>query len=95
VTAIAHFDMLACRRLWASVMRTAADDLHTKNDDNRVKARAWFDSESVEIGTFLWCCDILDLNAQAVRQGIKANTNLTSHGKYAGLLTSFNRTREE
>jgi hypothetical protein len=95
-----HTEVLACRRMWASVVRTAADDLFNakKKFDPKKRyymgpadaARAWFTSEEDGVGSFLWVCDILDLNAQAIR-GVMLNGHFEhSRGKYAGLIHQFN-----
>ena len=77
-----------CRRLWASVVRKAADDLFSKNGD-RDKARAWFASESIQMGSFIWCCDVVDLNHEAVRDSIKNGSIMRSKEKYSGLIRMF------
>jgi hypothetical protein len=94
-----HAEVLACRRLWASVVRTAADDLFTNKPvlprrhcyvGSTIAARAWFSSENAEVGSFLWICDILDLNAQAIRSALLNGHFAHSRGKYAGLIHEFN-----
>lgn len=96
-------DVRASKRLWASVVRTAADDLHRHHlkddrggrpDGLKAQAEAWIRSDSEEIASFLWCCDILDLNAAAVRESVRNGTSTKSHGTYANLLKQFNKTRE-
>lgn len=42
------------------------------------RARRWFQSERKTAGSFLWCCDLLGLNADAVRRSIHNVSNTTT-----------------
>lgn len=65
--------------LWCGVLVQAIHDLE-ENDDGmrsivgRVKterAWAWIESNDCELGSFLWVCDQLGLDAEAVRARLK------------------------
>ena len=55
--------------LWAAVLLATVEDL--KDDQTKAAAEAWFTSTSREIGTFLWICEALGLNANAVRRSVR------------------------
>jgi hypothetical protein len=40
----------------------------------KVKASAWFKSESEELGAFVWVCDHLNIDCKAVRQRLGVKT---------------------
>jgi len=88
-----------CVRLWASVVRCATADMmrtgrHVK-EPHRAQALAWFLSKSQHIGSFLWCCDMLGLSSQAVREKL-ANGGLKDlKAKYAGLMANYNKGRDK
>ena len=56
--------------LWAAVLLVTVEDL---NGDEQAKAaaKAWLDSASREIGSFLWVCEALGLNANAVIRSVR------------------------
>lgn len=95
-----HAEALSCRRLWASVVRTAADDLFSgwgKHDTKKryymgsmASAEAWFKSDVSDVGSFLWICDILDLSAEAIRKSLLSGNYEHSRGKYASLIKQYN-----
>lgn len=49
------------------------DDLYNPvtPEDQRVEAWYWYDSDSRQPGGFRWYCDLLDLDADAVRYGVR------------------------
>jgi hypothetical protein len=53
--------------LWSAVLLVAIDDLTVDGEPKR-SAEAWFHSTSREIGSFLWCCEALGLNVNAVKR---------------------------
>jgi hypothetical protein len=53
--------------LWSAVLLLAVDDL-TADGEPRRSAEAWFNSTSLEIGSFLWCCEALGLDIKAVKR---------------------------
>jgi hypothetical protein len=65
---------LACRRLWAAVLEQAIKDardetskpLRFERPDGQ-SAQHWFGSENDGIGSFLWICEMLDLEPRFVR----------------------------
>jgi hypothetical protein len=65
---------LACRRLWAAVLEQAIKDARDETTKRRRFERAdgqtaqhWFLSENGGIGSFLWICEMLDLEPRFVR----------------------------
>ena len=38
------------------------------------KAKAWFESDAWHIGSFQWCCSVLDFNANCVRKELNLCT---------------------
>jgi len=64
--------------LWREVLNRAIYDLHGEDPCTeltrcrylRANALAWFSSRSYEPGSFLWVCDILGLEASAVRREV-------------------------
>ena len=72
------------RTLWCAVIAQAIHDYHKDPSVNKAKKgilgwykrqAAWwlFESQSSEIGSFLWICDQLKLNPDYVRKGAKEN----------------------
>ena len=62
-----------CLNLWAAVFRLSALDAAREMRANKPgPALRWFHSESNKAGGFLWCCDILHLNANSVRSALYA-----------------------
>ena len=57
--------------LWASVFATSLDDLQYSQKTRR-SALAWIDSLNREVGSFLWTCTVLDMDASAVRKSLLA-----------------------
>ena len=53
-----------CRRLWAAVLEQAFEDAQARGLED---AKKWFISEKSEVGSFLWICDALDIDPQALR----------------------------
>jgi hypothetical protein len=78
------------RNLWAEVLRIAVEDAtgnvaalqggDAYHDRDQVRAlitdraRAWLSSDDRLVGSFLWICGLLELNAEAVREAIEAKT---------------------
>lgn len=72
------------RDLWAAVMWTALLDISApatrtyevtdttiyKSLSHKDTAEAWVFSDEFEIGSFLWVCQLLDMNPETLRQGI-------------------------
>jgi len=62
-------------KLWSAVMEQAVEDL-TLNGFNRNTIRIkhevirWFKSSNRGVGTFLWICEALDLDAQCILKGV-------------------------
>jgi len=54
-----------CRALWAKVLLQAKEDL-LKN--NRQEIQNWLINNKIEVGSFLWICQILNLNATKIKQ---------------------------
>jgi hypothetical protein len=54
--------------LWAAVLLATVEDL--KDIHTKAAAEAWFNSTSQEVGTFLWICEALGLDANAVRRSV-------------------------
>ena len=52
--------------LWYAVFERAVDDL--LDDYERTPAARWFISNSIEIGSFIWICEQLDIDPQVVRK---------------------------
>ena len=67
----------AAKRLWAAVLDQAIKDSqadkpgHNSHESIIAEgARAWFSSKSQEDGSFLWVCDILGIDPEAVQNYI-------------------------
>lgn len=72
------------RDLWAAVLWTAlldisapaartyevADSTNYKSLSNKETAQDWVFSEEFEIGSFLWVCQLLEMNPETMRKGI-------------------------
>lgn len=58
------------RDLWATVMLDAVDCLSSRSKRLRAEARAWFASNDVGVGTFLWVCAALELSADDIRRNL-------------------------
>lgn len=77
------------RRLWTAVLHTALADLADGHRPGRIGgarytpvgsssrhqlAVEWIDSTEIEEGSFEWVCEALDMDAAAIRAGIKRKT---------------------
>ena len=57
------------KRLWAAVLKQAIRDArrelpphgNVSSHMNAASAKAWFESDSQDIGSFLWICAVLDV----------------------------------
>ena len=52
----------ANKRLWASVLVQAIKDVQGNYLRYREEAFKWLQSESMEVGSFLWVCSVLELD---------------------------------
>jgi hypothetical protein len=64
--------------LWAGVLLQAIKDYHDEGTSSTVQrdkrhAMAWFKSSRQDVGSFIWICDLLDLNSGLIRSRIKAD----------------------
>lgn len=64
------------RRLWAAVAQQAVDDLHDTAVNLPGPARAWFRDERMFIGSFLWVCQVLELDPGCVRRKLAPPSGL-------------------
>jgi hypothetical protein len=61
------------KALWAAVVGRAADDLLSREPLQVRSARYWFrNNENTGVGTFLWCCEILNLDPGKTRTAVFA-----------------------
>jgi hypothetical protein len=64
----------ACKNLWAAVLEQAIQDAQCEMASNKENveyiftrnALEWFYGEGREIGSFLWICNILDIDPKSV-----------------------------
>lgn len=73
------------RHLWATVLHLAVrdycDDL-AKGGDGSSKIADWFWSNSSEPRSFVWMCDLFNLDVDQTRKRVTANwKNLSSHNR--------------
>lgn len=56
-----------CRDLWKAVLEQAFKDAQGRvgTYEHKKDARRWFRSNRKEIGSFLWVCEVLDLDPKA------------------------------
>jgi len=64
-----------CKKLWAGVLQQAIDDLNCipkKTEEQLAKEDAlrWIESNNVSSFSFIWVCEVLDLNYKIIRAGI-------------------------
>jgi hypothetical protein len=67
------------RALWSAILERAILDvqgnviltLHEDPVTIRAEAQAWFESESEESGSFIFCCEVLDVSPAVVLEKIK------------------------
>ncbi len=57
-----------CKLLWAAVIETAARDLNKKA--YREKALMWLNSTNDSEQSFIWCCDVLNLDPDKTKAGV-------------------------
>lgn len=77
------------RLLWCAVLEQAVEDFRGCCDQNNDKnspshrrmrqeqAAAWFKSDRSEINSFFWICDLLGLDAVAIREKLLAEKKTT------------------
>jgi hypothetical protein len=56
-----------CKELWAAVLEQAIEDFN-RGYFYADRARAWFQSESEEVGSFLWICRMLSVDAERTKE---------------------------
>jgi hypothetical protein len=56
------------RRLWAAVLRQAVCDLGYHRSTLQHFTQLWFESDKREPGSFLWVCELLELDASRLRR---------------------------
>ena len=58
--------------LWTEVLIRAMEDLKSQNYVVRSKARGWFNNtHRRDIGSFLWICEIIDIDSDFILKGLK------------------------
>ena len=64
--------MLPYMRLWWAVLLQAVNDVTqaTTEDMDRKVLLDWFNSDRQDVCSFIWICDILDLNHEYVRRNV-------------------------
>ncbi len=65
-------EMHQYKLLWSSVLKQAIEDLTNRN--SLIKRQAWqyvLNKRTHEIGSFIWICDLLHINADKVREKLK------------------------
>lgn len=60
------------RQLWAQLMITTLDDYNRGSPHNRRAARHWLYDDSPRRFGFIWVCNVLDLDPEAVRDRLAA-----------------------
>jgi len=62
-------EMDACKDLWLAVLEQAVKDARGTRTYHSImrEAREWFRSENEDPGSFLWICQLLGLDPEAVR----------------------------
>ena len=53
--------------LWTSVLITAIEDMDSRNVETAALARCWLWDERTGVGSFLWICEMLDLDVQRLQ----------------------------
>ena len=62
--------MIDERRLWKAVLTQAIHDLNGVDSRLRYFTRLWFESNSVETGSFRWICDQLEIDVSWFRRQV-------------------------
>jgi hypothetical protein len=57
----------SCKELWAAVLEQAIQDFN-RGYFYADRAREWFQSESEEVGSFLWICKMLSVDAERTKE---------------------------
>lgn len=79
------------RRLWCAVLALAIEDLSSGNY-RAVLARSWIASREAEPGSFLWICEELGLDPEAIRRRVISPAHAFGpHSSPAGRLSRSNR----
>lgn len=64
------------RRLWRAVFEDAVDVVHQRRaikcrDLECERAKEWFESVDIHVGSFEWLCQLFSLDATAVREQLR------------------------
>ncbi len=76
-----NLDILPYKKLWKQVLHQACKDLYKREERDQIKqnanelhtlsAKNWFSKDdNIEIGSFRWICDFLDLDYKKSRKQI-------------------------
>ena len=57
----------ACLKLWASMFEDAVRDYYRSRSTQR-----WVQSERADVGSFIWCCGLFNMDPGRVRQALIA-----------------------
>ena len=62
---------IECKKLWIAVLKQAIKDSQRDAKSSIVRSQLWFYHDSKEVGSYLWICDILNLDPESIRSSIK------------------------
>ena len=69
-----HIDQYSTpeHKLWAAVLLQAIHDVHIKESEKyprywRNDAIGWFKAKLIHVGSFIWICELFDMDAEQVR----------------------------
>ena len=70
---------MGAKNLWKAVLEQAFKDAQGQvgTYEYRRDARVWFQSDSKDIGSFLWICEVLDLDPEVTRASVDHGVNIT------------------
>jgi hypothetical protein len=71
--------------LWTEVILLAIDDLDRRirfsSRSDQCSARAWFDSDADEIGSFVWACQAINVDPNRIRSQIAKKHRLKNRAE--------------
>lgn len=77
-------------RLWKAVLIRAIQDLYPRKGQIYLSTLHWFSSKSIDIGSYLWICSILEIDPSYLKtrifEALKYNNNIITHRKWDSIV---------
>lgn len=63
--------MLPEAELWTAVIQQAIQDISSPDSYEQESARSWFNSSTDAVGSFIWACNVIDIEPSFIRTSLQ------------------------